>query len=96
MPGTHGVYVIYARDLRVLHVGRTVRGHYGLHRRLKNHLYGKSSFAIQYLKGRGSRLRRDYTFSYIEVADSRLRALLESLAIGILCPRHLGVGNIIA
>ena len=93
VPDKHGVYIIYSSRLVVLHVGRTVRGKRGLRQRLNNHLHGASSFAIQFLKGHGAKLRRNYRFAYIEIADARVRALVESLAVGTLCPRHLGVGE---
>jgi hypothetical protein len=93
VPDTHGVYIIFAPRGTVLHVGRTVRGQRGLRRRLNNHLHGGSSFTRQFLRGRGSRLRGTHTFSFVEVANPRTRALLESLAVGCLCPKHLGVGE---
>lgn len=91
-PLNHGVYIIYCRE-DVLHVGRTIRGKNGLQQRLKNHLRGISSFTRNFLLGEGNKLRDgDHTFKYLEVEDPRKRALLESLAIGKLCPRHIGIG----
>ncbi|HYN81831.1 MAG TPA: GIY-YIG nuclease family protein [Gemmatimonadaceae bacterium] len=92
-PDKHGVYIIFSPRGAVLHVGRTLRGKRGLRQRLKNHLHGSSSFTIQYLKGKGSRLRSGYEFSFIEISDARTRALLEAYAVGRLCPKHLGVGE---
>lgn len=92
-PGTHGVYVIYSPHGVPLHVGRTLRGQKGLLQRLRNHVQGKSSFVIRFLNGRGSRLRRRYTFAFIEVPNPRIRALLEAYAVGHLCPEHLGLGD---
>lgn len=92
-PNQHGVYLVFNSDGDVAHVGRTVRGGEGLHRRLTNHLHGKSSFARKYLSGHVAELRNGYTFAYLEVPDSRQRALLEAYAVGRLCPLHLGVGE---
>lgn len=89
----HGVYVIFSPRGTVLHVGRTLRGKKGLDQRLNNHLHGASSFTQRYLGGKGSRLRGTYRFAYVEVSHPRTRALLESYAVGHLCPRHLGVGK---
>jgi hypothetical protein len=91
-PNRHGVYVIYKPSGKVVHVGRTPSGSGGLRQRLGNHLYGASSFTIQYLKGQGSKLRRGYTFRCLVVNSRRRRALLEAYAIGYLCPRHIGLG----
>jgi hypothetical protein len=93
VPDKHGVYVIYSPRGTVLHVGRTVRGERGLRRRLNNHLHGRSSFTRQFLDGKGSQLRGTHSFSYLEVANARRRALLEAFASGSLCPKHLGVGE---
>ena len=91
-PTNHGVYIIYRKE-EVLHVGRTIRGREGLRQRLKNHLHGKSSFIRACLKGNGSKLReKHYAFQYLEIPDPRERALLEAYSIGILCPKHIGVG----
>jgi hypothetical protein len=88
-----GVYIIRKGE-KVLHVGRTLRGKGGLKQRLKNHLHGASSFTIKHFKGKGSILRRDgYTYQYLEVKSARERALLESYAIGTLCPKHIGLGK---
>lgn len=93
-PDRHGVYVIYDPKGRVAHVGRTVRGKRGLRQRLNNHLHGASSFTEKALNGKGSVLRNGYKYRCIEIEDSRARALLEALAIGLLCPEHLGDGSI--
>src|SRR5262249_28862599 len=91
-PYALGVYVIYDPTDRVVHVGRTPRAKGGLHKRLYDHLSGASSFTNEYLNGDGSQLRGAYSYQYLEVADARKRALLEALAIGCLCPAHLGLG----
>lgn len=96
VPNTHGVYVIRDRAGRVWHVGRTVRGKDGLRQRLRNHLQGQSSFIRAALRGDGSKLRKGFTFQYIEVPDDRTRALLECLAVGTNCPRHIGLGRRLA
>ena len=93
VPSKHGVYIIYSPRGTVLHVGRTLRGKQGLRQRLNNHLHGASSFTIQFLEGKGSKLRGTHMFSFIEVSNARTRALLEAYAIGSLCPKHLGVGE---
>lgn len=95
-PDRHGVYVIFSKHGTVVHVGRTLRGKQGIRQRLKNHLYGSSSFTQQYLDGKGSKLRGEYEYSFLEISNARTRALLESLATGILCPKHVGLGENIA
>lgn len=91
-PTTHGVYII-RKDDDILHVGRTIRGKKGLHQRLNNHLRGSSSFTKVFLLGNGSKLRdQNHTYQYLKVPDSRIRAILEALTIGKLCPQHIGVG----
>jgi len=92
-PTDTGVYIIYDPKDRVAHVGRSVRGKNGLHQRLKNHLQANSSFTNNYLKGHGSKLRNGYKYQYLVIQDPRKRALVEALAIGTLCPLHLGLGN---
>jgi len=89
----HGVYVIFGPKGIVRHVGRTVRGQHGLRQRLNDHLHGSSSFTQKAFKGKGARLRGTHRFSFLEVSDRRTRALLEALAIGMLCPQHLGLGE---
>jgi len=92
VPCTHGVYII-RKGNKVLHVGRTHRGKKGLHQRLSNHLHGASSFAVEYLKSMGEKLRKGHTYQYLEVKGDRQRALLEAYAVGTLCPVHLGLGK---
>lgn len=92
-PNRHGVYVIYSPDGHVMHVGRTVRGKDGLVQRLNNHLQGKSSFTRKQFNRAGGLLRGTHTYAFLEVADPRTRCLLESYAIGCLCPSHLGLGD---
>ncbi len=88
-----GVYVI-RREEDILHVGRTLKGKNGLRQRLKNHLYGNSSFVRNYLSGNGDILRSDgYTYQYLILKDARERALLEALATGKLCPKYIGLGK---
>jgi len=92
-PATHGVYAVVAPDrIRVLHVGRTVTGQRGLKHRLTNHLRGRSSFARLHLDGDPTTVR-DCWFKYVEVADARIRALLEAYAIGQYCPAHIGIAQ---
>ena len=92
-PATSGVYVIYRRET-VLHVGRTLRARGGLRQRLKDHLYGRSSFTKKHLKGKGATLRKKgYKYRCLAVKNARLRALVEAYAVGVLCPRHLGLGK---
>jgi len=88
-----GVYII-RKNKTILHVGRTPRGRKGINQRLKDHLHGSSSFTKNYLHGNGATLReKGYTYQYLELEDSRKRALLEHYATGILCPKHLGTGE---
>ena len=83
-PSEPAAYVIRKGKI-VLHVGRTLRGKDGLYQRLKNHLYGSSSFTEKYLKGNGAALRKGHTYQFLVVEDARLRALLEAYATGTLC-----------
>lgn len=87
-----GVYIISDDKGMILHVGKTARAKNGIKQRLNNHLHGQSSFTIKYLGGNGTKLRGKCKFKYIEVANPRLRALLEAYAISNLCPKHLGLG----
>lgn len=89
----HGVYVIYSPDNEVLHVGNTPSAKGGLNQRLYNHITGKSSFHRAYLKPNNINIRVDYIFKYIEVDCPRLRALLEALTAGSLCPKYFGTGE---
>jgi excinuclease UvrABC nuclease subunit len=91
-PNRQGVYIVYSPNNHVVHVGRTPSGANGIRQRLKNHLHNESSFTTKYLDGRGSALRKKYSFRYLIVKNRRQRALLEAYAIGCLCPLHLGVG----
>ena len=92
-PPEPGVYVIRKSDA-VLHVGRTLRGKNGLYQRLKNHLHGSSSFTHEYLKGKEVVLRDGkHTYQFLVVKNTRTRALLEAYAIGVLCPKHIGLGE---
>ncbi len=88
----HGVYVLYRND-DVVHVGRTLRGKEGLNQRLKNHLYGSSSFVKNFLKDKALLRGEEFQYQYILVESPRDRALLESYAIGSLCPEHLGLSE---
>jgi hypothetical protein len=87
------VYVITDPKGRVVHVGRTLRGRRGLYQRLRNHLQGQSSFVLLYLGGKGTKLRKGFSYQYLKVSDNRQRALVESLAVGRLCPLHIGIGT---
>jgi len=91
-PSAPGVYIIRKDDI-VLHVGRTLRGKNGLYQRLMNHVHGQSSFTEKYLKGNEAALRNGCTYQLLVLEDSRLRALVEALAIGMLCPKHIGLGE---
>ena len=92
-PAGQGVYVIRDRREKVLHVGRTLRGKGGLHQRLYDHIYGRSSFVYQHLDGHGAKLRGTCTYQVLAEPNERLRALLEAHAISQLCPAHLGTGS---
>jgi hypothetical protein len=91
-PSEQAVYIIRKGKV-VLHVGRTVSGRGGLNQRLKNHLYGSSSFTKNWLKHDGSSLRKGHTYQFLGVEDPRLRGLLEAYTIGKLCPEHFGSGE---
>ena len=92
-PLKQGVYLILNSRGTVVHVGRTLRGKRGLYQRLRNHLNAASSFTKIYLNGDGSKLRSGYKYKYLVLADPRKRALVEALAIGVLCPKHIGLGD---
>lgn len=87
-----GVYIIYRKDGRVLHVGRSSRGKRGVFQRLNNHLAGQSSFVESYFKRDKSRVRA-CGFRYLPVKNDRLRALVEAYATGVLCPAHIGLNK---
>ncbi|HEX3666038.1 MAG TPA: GIY-YIG nuclease family protein [Rhizomicrobium sp.] len=93
-PNLKGVYVIYDPKRRVLHVGSTPRAKKGIYQRLRDHIASQSSFTQKWFKGqrKGVRLREGYGFRCLPVAKPRERALLEALAIGLLCPAHIGHG----
>jgi hypothetical protein len=93
-PERQGVYIIYSPKKVVLHVGNTPRARGGIRQRLKNHMRGQSSFTRNYLKGDGARLRSGYGFRCLVVAKPRMRMLLEAYAIGHLCPKHIGLGQL--
>jgi hypothetical protein len=92
-PKKRGVYIIYAQDGDVLHVGSTPWANNGIAQRLRDHMFGRSSFTIKNFDSDGSRLRGSHQYRYLVVDDGRTRALLEALAIGLLCPYHIGHGH---
>jgi len=88
-----GVYLIYNKRGRVVHVGRTPRARGGIRQRLHDHLSDRSSFTTKYLKRKAYRLWKErFQYQYVVVSSRRRRALLEMYAIGRLCPAHLGLG----
>ena len=91
-PKERGVYVIYDTNSTVVHVGSTPRAKNGIKQRLTNHLNGSSSFKYHYLNGNGGLLRNGFSFRFLIIDNPRERALLESYAIGKLCPKHIGSG----
>ena len=93
IPTEQGVYVVYNKKQQPAHVGRTVRGKYGLRQRLMNHYWGRSSFVRVFLRGDKEKLRKECMFRYVVMKGDRTRALLEAYLIGILCPRHIGTGR---
>lgn len=95
VPKKPGVYIIYSQRGVVWHVGMTPRAKNGLHQRLSNHMAGNSSFTYTFLKTDGTRLRGKCTFSYLIVPNRRKRVLLESLAVGRLCPKHIGHSSVL-
>jgi predicted GIY-YIG superfamily endonuclease len=88
----HGVYIIYSSNNEILHVGMTPYGKDGLNQRLYNHISKSGVFYREYLKPRNMSLRGTCKFRYIEIEDARIRALLEALTAGKLCPAHFGTG----
>ncbi len=95
-PPHHGVYVVFGPGNRILHVGRTVRGKRGLLQRLTDHLRGNSSFTASSFQRDGSKLRGKCSYAFLTIKDARSRVLLESYAVGFLCPKHLGLGGLLA
>jgi len=91
-PSGRGVYLIYDGRGRVVHVGRTPKARGGIAQRLRDHMAAASSFTLQYLKGKGSKLRGNYSYRCLVVENRRHRALLEAYATGCLCPAHIGLG----
>lgn len=89
----HGVYIIYSPSDEVLHVGNTPSGKEGLNQRLYNHISCTGIFYKEYLEPRNINLRGEYKYRFIEVENSRERALLEALTQGLLCPAHFGTGE---
>src|SRR5262245_4432796 len=87
-PKKAGVYVIHGPRGTVLHIGKGC----DIAQRLRDHLFNRSAFTTKYLNGNGSLLRKGHSFRYLVVSDGRNRALLEALAIGKLCPKHIGHG----
>lgn len=91
-----GVYIIYDKRGRVMHVGCTPRARQGICQRLKNHLAGQSSFVQTYLKKARHKLRGGYEYRCLAVRNPRHMLLLEAYAIGALCPEHIGSGPTVA
>ena len=91
-PDKAGVYVIRNQASKVMYVGRTTRAKGGIQQRLRSHLAGRSVFARELLPHGPASLRSGYSFQYLVVENDRTRALLEQLATGTLCPKHLGLG----
>lgn len=85
-----GVYIIFNSESCAAHVGNTVRGKEGLNQRLNNHLKNQSTFAQKFISPNNYSLRSEFRYQYIVVPSARDRALLQALAIGLLCPLHLG------
>ena len=92
-PKKKGVYVIHNPSGIVVHVGRTPRAKEGMHRRLRAHMSGNSSFTHKHLKKDGSKLRSKYQFRCIVIEDPRLRSQVEDRGKAELCPKHLGTGE---
>jgi hypothetical protein len=95
VPSRHGVYIVYGPRNAILHVGRTVRAQRGLWQRLTEHLRSNSSFMASRFERDGSKLRGKCSYVYTVVKNDRTRALLESYAVGYLCPKHLGLGRLL-
>jgi hypothetical protein len=85
-PELPGVYVIYSPEGIVDHVGEST----SIAGRLRGHMGNASSYVNQYLKHMGSQLRGAYKFRCLPIDNSRQRMLLQALAIGLLCPQHIG------
>ena len=88
-----GVYIIYNSNEEVVHVGRTPYGKDGLCQRLNDHIYGRSSFARNFLKPNKLSIRKGFSFKILEVSSARERTLLEALTCGLLCPKYIGTGE---
>jgi len=92
VPNVHGVYII-KKGKSILYVGKTNRAQDGLRQRLTDHLYGRSSFRINYKGPKGKLDIRQCKIEYIKKRDHRIRALLEAYATGMLCPKYIGTGE---
>ncbi len=96
-PKERGVYIIYGPRGTVLHVGCTPRANGGIAQRLRDHMASQSSFTQKYFDGpknkKGAKLRGTHSYRCLVVKNPRKRALLEALAIGHLCPKHIGHGD---
>ena len=91
-PEAHGVYVIVGPEGEPVYVGRSVRHQHGLFARWNRHNKGRSSF-MRILYNRDRSKLDGHQARWLLVEDNRLRCLLEYLAIGILCPKHVGLGT---
>jgi hypothetical protein len=89
----HGVYIILSPKDEILHVGSTKTAKGGINQRLLNHVRNQSTFSKGFMKLNSINLRNGYKFKYIEVENGRIRALLEALTAGMLCPLHFGTGE---
>jgi hypothetical protein len=88
-----GIYVIMSPKEKVVYVGGTPRAKDGIRQRLRDHLYGRSSFTRNWLCGKGSKLRKGYKYKFLKVPSARRRVLLECYAIAHLCPSYVGLGK---
>jgi hypothetical protein len=90
-PDQPGVYVIYNQHGICVHAGQGgTRGEGTLRKRLRRHAIGRSSFVRLYYLGDRAKVR-DHQVRSLVVEDPRQRWLLEHLATGTLCPRHVAV-----
>jgi hypothetical protein len=88
-PAQCGVYAIYDATGACVHVGQGgTRARGSLRGRLRRHAAGRTSFVrLYYVRDRAK--LRDHQVRWLVVDDPRQRWLLEHLAVGVLCPKHV-------
>jgi hypothetical protein len=90
-PDQCGVYAIYDSTGVCVHVGQGgTRAAGTLRKRLRRHAIGRTSFVRLYYSSDRSKLH-GHQVRWLVAENARQRWLLEHLATGTLCPRHVPV-----